>query len=55
VARAQSLVSPTRKSGSKDGGDETKKEKKSKFRTPSFLKKRKEKKEAKEAAHKDKH
>ncbi|CAF2900976.1 unnamed protein product [Rotaria sp. Silwood2] len=46
VARAQSLVSPTRTSGSKGGGDETKKEKKSKFRTPSFLKKRKEKKEA---------
>ncbi|CAF0824791.1 unnamed protein product [Rotaria sp. Silwood1] len=39
-------VSPTRTSGSKGGGDETKKEKKSKFRTPSFLKKRKEKKEA---------
>jgi hypothetical protein len=37
-------VSPTRTSVSK-GGDETKKEKKSKFRTPSFLKKRKEKKE----------
>ncbi|CAF1174538.1 unnamed protein product [Rotaria sordida] len=46
MARAQSLVSPTRTSGSKGGSDETKKEKKSKFRTPSFLKKRKEKKEA---------
>ncbi|CAF1073360.1 unnamed protein product, partial [Didymodactylos carnosus] len=37
VARTSSSVSPTRK--------EEKKEKKSKFRTPSFLKKRKEKKE----------
>ncbi|CAF3666826.1 unnamed protein product [Rotaria socialis] len=45
VARAQSLVSPARTSGSKVGSDDTKKEKKSKFRTPSFLKKRKEKKE----------
>ncbi|CAF1626931.1 unnamed protein product, partial [Adineta ricciae] len=39
-------ASPTRKSG-----DDSKKEKKSKFRTPSFLKKRKEKKES---THKDK-
>jgi len=40
-------VSPNRTSGSKGGGgDEVKKEKKSKFRTPSFLRKRKEKKEA---------
>ncbi|CAF1354230.1 unnamed protein product [Rotaria magnacalcarata] len=38
-------VSPARTSGSKVGSDDTKKEKKSKFRTPSFLKKRKEKKE----------
>ncbi|CAF1354267.1 unnamed protein product [Rotaria magnacalcarata] len=40
-----SKVSPARTSGSKVGSDDTKKEKKSKFRTPSFLKKRKEKKE----------
>ena len=37
---------PNRTTGSKGAGDEPKKEKKSKFRTPSFLRKRKEKKEA---------
>ncbi|UJR21513.1 hypothetical protein I4U23_024599 [Adineta vaga] len=46
VVRAQSLASPNRTSGSKTGDDSTKKEKKSKFRTPSFLRKRKEKKES---------
>ncbi|CAF1361648.1 unnamed protein product [Adineta steineri] len=51
MPRAQSVASPSRTSASKGGGDDTKKEKKSKFRTPSFLKKRKEKKEA---THKDK-
>ncbi|CAF1041328.1 unnamed protein product [Adineta ricciae] len=39
-------ASPNRTSGSKTADDSTKKEKKSKFRTPSFLRKRKEKKEA---------
>ncbi|CAF0993379.1 unnamed protein product [Rotaria sordida] len=47
VVRTHSLVSPNRTSGSKGTTeDEVKKEKKSKFRTPSFLRKRKEKKEA---------
>ncbi|CAF2100268.1 unnamed protein product [Rotaria magnacalcarata] len=51
VTRSKSLVSPNRTSGSKGAEEEVKKEKKSKFRTPSFLRKRKEKKEA---ANKDK-
>ncbi|CAM2703879.1 unnamed protein product [Rotaria socialis] len=51
VTRSKSLVSPNRTNGTKGAEEEVKKEKKSKFRTPSFLRKRKEKKEA---ANKDK-